>query len=256
MSIEYACEGAVGYITLNGHPGNNYDLAGMEELARIIDSAADDAVAKVIVIRSAVRGIFCIGADLRYLTEASLEDNTALLNCVRATFSKIATVPKPFIALIQGHALGGGLELALACDFRFAAEGNYQIGLPETSLGFMPGSGGTQRLARLIGPTKALELMFLAKRLTPVAAHALGILDHLFPAAEAADRTGEYAHDLAQRSSFAMGSIKLAVWQGIEMPLSEGLELEKKYAVPAIRSSDSKEGIRAFTEKRPPNFQL
>ncbi len=256
MPIEYACDGAVGYITLNNHPGNNYDVAGMEELARIIESAAKDAAAKVVVIRSAVRGVFCIGADLSFLKEVSVDGDATLLNCVHATYSKIATVPKPFIALIQGHALGGGLELALACDFRFAAEGNYQIGLPETSLGFMPGSGGTQRLARLIGPTKALELMFLAKRLTPVAAHALGILDHLFPAAEAADRTGEYAHDLAQRSSFAMGSIKLAVWQGIEMPLSEGLELEKKYAVPAIRSSDSKEGIRAFTEKRPPNFQL
>lgn len=255
MSIEYMRENAVGYITLATHPGNNYDLAIMQELAGVIETAANDNTAKVIIVRSAIKGFFCIGADVRYLTEESIEANVTLLHCVHAAFSRIATVPKPFIALIQGHALGGGLELALACDLRFAAAGNYMIGLPEAGLGLMPGNGGSQRLARLIGPTRALDLMISAKRLAPAAAHELGIVDQLFPVAEAVDRTNEYAGKLAQGASSAIGSIKLAVWQGIELPLSEGLELEKKYVVPLLSSPDFHEGVKAFTERRPPKFQ-
>lgn len=255
MPIDYACQDAVGYITLNRPPGNNYDLAGMQELARAIESAANDATAKAVVLRSAIRGLFCVGADVRYLTEESIKDNLALIDCAHATLRRIAAVPKPFIALIEGHALGGGLELALACDFRFAAEGVYQIGLPEAGLGLMPGNGGTQRLARLIGPTKALELLFSAQRLNPAAAHDVGIVDRLFPANEAASGTHAYAHDLAGRASFALGSIKLAVWQGLERPLAEALELEKQYVQPVLESSDFKEGVQAFLQKRPPKFR-
>jgi enoyl-CoA hydratase/carnithine racemase len=254
MTIEYTCQGAVGYITLNRPPGNNYDLAGMEELAHAIETAANDAEARAIVLRSGIRALFCLGADVRYLTEATLEENLHLADRAHATLSRIAEVPKPFIALLEGHTLGGGLEIALACDFRFAAEGKYQIGLPEAGLGLMPGNGGTQRLARLIGPTKALDLMFAAKRLIPAEAYELGIVDRVFPVAEAARSTHEYADKLAQGASTALGAMKLAVWQGIERPLREGLELEKKHVTPVLTSSEFREGVRAFLEKRPPKF--
>lgn len=254
MTIEYARQGAVGYITLNRPPGNNYDMTGMEELGRVVETAANDAAARAIVLRSGIRALFCLGADLRYLTEAALEENLALADQAHKTLSRIAAVPKPFIALLEGHTLGGGLEIALACDFRFAAAGNYQIGLPEAGLGLMPGNGGTQRLARLIGPTKALDLMFTAHRLTPAEAHGLGIVDRVFPSVEAARSTQEYADKLAQGASDALGAMKLAVWQGIELPLREALALEKKYSTPVLTGSQFREGVQAFLEKRPPKF--
>jgi enoyl-CoA hydratase/carnithine racemase len=254
MAIEYAREGNIGYVTLDNPPANNYDAEGLDALARAIDAAAEDGAARVVVLRSAIERFFCAGADVRYLTEASIEDNLDLIDRAHAALSRIARIPKPFIALIQGHALGGGLEIALACDLRFGAEGSYAIGLPESGLGLMPGNGGTQRLARLIGPTKALDLMFSARRLKPEEAHQLGIIDRLFPAAEAAQRTQEYAEQLANGASFAIGSIKQAVWQGVELPLNEALKLEKSFVEPVLRGAEIQEGVRAFREKRKPVF--
>jgi enoyl-CoA hydratase/carnithine racemase len=254
MPIEYTREGNVGYITLNRPPANSYDADGLDDLARAIDAAAADTGARAVVLRSAIERFFCAGADVRYLTEASIEDNLDLIDRAHATLSQIARVPKPFIALIQGHALGGGLEIALACDLRFGADGKYAIGLPEAGLGLIPGNGGTQRLARLIGPTKALDLMFTAKRLTPEEAHQLGILGRLFPAEEAAQRTHEYAEALANGASFAIGSIKQAVWQGVELSLHDGLKLEKSLVEPVLRGAEIQEGVQAFREKRKPVF--
>lgn len=118
----------------------------------------------------------------------------------------------------------------------------------------MPGNGGTQRLARLVGPTKALDLLFTARRLNPTEAHELGIIDRLFPLAEAAQSAHEYADKLAQGASTAIGAMKLAVWQGIERPLREGLNIEKKHVTPVLTSTQFREGVRAFLEKRPPKF--
>jgi enoyl-CoA hydratase/carnithine racemase len=254
MPIEYARAGNVGYITLNRPPANSYDAAGLDELARAIDAAAADADARAVVLRSAIDRFFCAGADVRYLTEASIEDNLDLIDRAHAALSRIAGVPKPFIALIQGHALGGGLEIALACDLRFGAEGTYAVGLPEAGLGLIPGNGGTQRLARLVGPTKALDLMFTARRLTPEEAHGIGLLDQLFPAAEAAQRAHQYAEQLANGASLAIGSIKQAVWQGVELSLHDGLKLEKSLVEPVLRGAEIQEGVRAFREKRKPVF--
>ena len=254
MPIGYAREGNVGYITLDRPPANSYDADGLDELAGAIDRAAADVDARAVVLRSTIDRFFSAGADVRYLTEASIEDNLDLIDRAHAALSRIARVPKPFIALIQGHALGGGLEIALACDLRFGAEGKYAIGLPEAGLGLMPGNGGTQRLARLIGPTKTLDLMFTAARLAPEEANRLGILDRLFPAEQAAQRTHEYAEQLANGASFAIGSIKQAVWQGIELSLQDGLKLEKSFVEPVLRGLEIQEGVRAFREKRKPEF--
>lgn len=254
MPIDYVRQGAVGYITLNRPPGNNYDLAGMEELNQAIQAAAKDTASRVIILRSGIRALFCLGADVRYLTDSPEENNLLLAQCAHTTLSRIAEIPKPFIALLEGHTLGGGLEIALACDFRFAATGNYQIGLPEVGLGIMPGNGGTQRLARLVGPTKAMELLFDARRLKPTEAHEFGIVDRLFPLPEAARSTHEYAEQLAQGASAAIGAIKLAIWQGIEHPLKEALEIEMNLAVPLLTQPQFREGVQAFLEKRQPNF--
>src|SRR5205823_9554780 len=126
--------------------------------------------------------------------------------------ASIARVPKVFIAQVEGHALGGGLEISLACDLRFGARGSYKLGVPEVTLGLLPGNGGTQRLSRIIGVPQALDLMITGRQLTPGQAHALGILNRLFGAAEAADKTREYAEALASGATVAIGQIKRATY--------------------------------------------
>jgi enoyl-CoA hydratase/carnithine racemase len=159
-----------------------------------------------------------------------------------------------FIAKIGASALGGGLEMALACDLRFGAEGGYVLGLPEASLGLLPGNGGTQRLPRLIGWSKALDLMVTGRTLPPAEAYEVGILDRLFPSDRLEEETRNYAGKLAGGAAEAIGSIKLAVHGGIERPLDEGLQTERDLVGPLFDSADAREGISAFMEKRKPEF--
>ncbi|MDQ7053334.1 MAG: enoyl-CoA hydratase-related protein [candidate division KSB1 bacterium] len=168
---------------------------------------------------------------------------------------KIATSSKIFIAAINGHALGGGMEIALACDLRFAAEGNYRLGLPEATLGLLPGNGGTQRLPRLIGINKALELMITGETLVPQQALELGMVNRLFAAESLLEETEKYAQRLASGATMAVAYIKRAVYEGIEKPLDEALALERELIEPLFNSADAQEGIAAFVEKRKPNFQ-
>jgi enoyl-CoA hydratase/carnithine racemase len=254
MPIDYTRDGAIGYITLNRPPANNYDDAGMGELAASIEAAASDGAARVVIVRSAIERFFSAGADVRFLTDESVERNLQMVDLAHATLSAIARVPKLFIAEIGGHALGGGLEIALACDLRFGAESSYAIGLPEASLGLIPGNGGTQRLLRLVGPSKALDLMATARRLRPDEALQLGILDRLFPAAELAERTRAYAEGIAVGAVFAIGQLKRAIYDGRELPLDAALQLERSLVEPVLRGEEIKEGVAAFKEKRRPNF--
>jgi enoyl-CoA hydratase/carnithine racemase len=144
--------------------------------------------------------------------------------------------------------------MALACDLRFGARGSYKLGTPEVTLGLLPGNGGTQRLPRLIGPSKALDLMITGRRITPGQAHVLGILDRLFPAAEAEAMTLHYAGALAAGAVEAIGAIKLAACGGLDLPLEEGLARERELVAELFRSRDAREGLTAFVEKRQPVF--
>ena len=164
--------------------------------------------------------------------------------------------PFVFIAAITGHCLGGGLELALACDLRFASEGSYQIGLPETNLGLFPGSGGTQRLPRLVGLSKGMDMILSATTLNAAQAKEAGLVDRLFPDA-AACREGamEYAKKIAAGPSVALGHAKLAVTQGFGTPLDVGLALEREAISRVFVSRDANEGIKAFGEKRKAEFK-
>jgi enoyl-CoA hydratase/carnithine racemase len=170
------------------------------------------------------------------------------------TLASIARIPKIFIAEINGHALGGGLEIPLACDLRFAAEGEYRLGTPEATLGLLPGNGGTQRLPRLIGRGRALDLMITGRTLTPREAYELGIVDALYPAEELHERTLEYAQTLASGATKAIGNIKLAVSEGIEDGLEHGLARERELVEELFLSDDGHEGLAAFAEKRQPAF--
>jgi len=145
--------------------------------------------------------------------------------------------------------------MALACDLRFAAEGSYRLGLPEVTLGLLPGNGGTQRLPRLMGANKALEMMLTGETVTPERALELGIINRIFPPEKIEEKTEAYADKLAQSASQAVGSIKQAVNRGIEMDLKDGLGLERDLSEPLFDSEDAKEGLTAFMEKRPPVYK-
>jgi len=254
MAVEYSREGSIGFITLNRPPANSYEITFMEELERAVEAAAGDAKARAVIVRSALEKFFCAGADVKAFSENSPDQNMAMCRVAHRTLGRVASVPKIFIAQIAGHALGGGLEIALACDLRFGAEGTYFLGVPEVTLGLLPGNGGTQRLPRLIGWSRALDLMVTGRRVAPAEAHALGILDRVFPPDRLDAETRAYAHALAEGSASAIGAIKLAVHQGLERTLDDGLRIERELLDGLFRSPDGQEGVRAFAEKRKPEF--
>jgi enoyl-CoA hydratase/carnithine racemase len=255
MAVTYTREGQVGFITLNRPPANSYDFAFMEELDASIRAAGDDAGARAVIVHSALERFFSAGADVKAFAANPVGRSMEMIRLAHRALGSIARIPKVFIAQIAGNALGGGLEIALACDLRFGAEGSYAVGLPEATLGLLPGNGGTQRLPRLIGWSKALDLMVTGRRLSPQEAHEIGILNRLFPAERLADETVAYATALAGGAQAAIGSIKRAVHEGIDRSLPEGLELELALIQQLFETEDAQEGLRAFMEKRQPEYR-
>jgi enoyl-CoA hydratase/carnithine racemase len=254
MAVSYAREGGVGTITLDRPPANSYEAGFIDELGEAVEAAAADDDAKVVLVRSASERFFSAGADIKAFHENTVEANMAMIRASHRVLASIARIPKIFVAEIGGHALGGGLEIALACDLRLGADGDYRLGTPEVTLGVLPGNGGTQRLPRLISPSLALDLMVTGRTVTPQEAHGCGILDRLFPAAELHERTIEYAVALAAGATKAIGNIKLAVHEGLALGLQRGLEREQELVEELFRSDDAQEGIAAFGEKRKPAF--
>src|ERR1700674_5462231 len=225
MSVRLEKESGVGVIVLDKPPANSYDYAFLREFASAIDDARIDlSIRSAMVVTSASEKFFSAGADVSVFATGSPRSRFMLALLAHETFRKMENTPLVFIAAIAGHCLGGGLELALACDLRFAAEGGYQIGLPEVNLGLFPGSGGTQRLPRLVGLSKGLDLIANATTLKPAEAKDVGIVDRLFPDASAC-RAGaiEYAAKLAAGPGVAIGHAKLAITQGYGGALHPGL---------------------------------
>lgn len=253
--VTYTAAGPVGTISLNRPPANSYEIGFMGDLDRAIDAANGDGQARVIVLRSALEKFFSAGADIKAFTGNDTAGNMAMIRTAHQALDKIAASPKVFIAAINAHALGGGLEMALACDLRFAAEGNYRLGLPEVTLGLLPGNGGTQRLPRLLGANKALELMLTGETVVPAEALRLGIVNRLFPADKLLEETEAYAQKLAAGASLAIGRIKQAVYSGLALPLADGLAMERDLIEGLFDSEDAREGLGAFVEKRKALFR-
>lgn len=242
---------AVGTITLDRPPANSYEIRFMRDLDGAIEAANGDDEVKVVILRSASAKFFSAGADIKAFMANGSAENMAMIHFAHATLAKMAASPKIFIAAIQGHALGGGLEMALACDLRFAAEGNYRLGLPEVTLGLLPGNGGTQRLPRLIGANKALEMMITGESVGPAEAQRLGLVNRLFPADQLLDETEAYAQKVAAGATLAIAAIKRSVYDGMQMALPEALAYERQQLEPLFDSQDAAEGLAAFVEKRP-----
>jgi enoyl-CoA hydratase/carnithine racemase len=250
MAVRFEADGAVGYITLDNPPANSYDIEFMRELSSAIGAANDDA-ARVVVLRSASEKFFSAGADVKRFLANDVDANMEMIHLAHEALGSIARSPKLFVAWIAGHALGGGLEIALACDLRYAADGRYGLGTPEVTLGLLPGNGGTQRLPRLIGVGPALELLLTGRQVSPDEALRLGLVSQLFASEE---EFQAHVAKLAELPPLAVAEIKRAVFEGIDMPLAGGLELERELIGRLFRSKDASEGLHAFVEKRSPEF--
>jgi enoyl-CoA hydratase/carnithine racemase len=256
MPVRLEKQGGVGVLVLDRPPANSYDYDFLRSFASAIDDLRADEEIHAAVVTSASERFFSAGADVGAFASGTQRSRVMTALLAHETFRKMENTPIVFIAAIGGHCLGGGFELALACDLRFAAEGAYQIGLPETNLGLFPGSGGTQRLPRLVGLAKGMDMILNATTVPPAEARDLGLVDRLFPDPAACKQGAiEYGAKIAAGPSVALGHAKLAVTQGHGAPLDLGLALEREAISRVFASRDAIEGIKAFGEKRKPDFK-
>ncbi|MGH2448846.1 MAG: enoyl-CoA hydratase/isomerase family protein [Chloroflexota bacterium] len=246
----------IGYIKLNKPKLNLYDRQFMAELNEAIDEIRFDRDIQVAIMLSELGPIFSAGADIHMLKGSQPDYKASFCLGAQETLSKMERTPKVFLSALQGHTVGGGLEIALATDIRFAADDpKIQIGLPEVKLGVLPGTGGTQRLSRVIGVSRALDLMITGRLLDPQEALSIGIVNYLAPANQLMQRVENYARQIVNGAPRAIGLIKQAVVQGTEVHLEAGLFMERELQNRLFRTADAQEGLQAFIEKRPPVFR-
>ena len=258
--IQYRVDEGVAIFELNDPPANTYTYEMNRALDDCILRARMDDAVHVIVIRGAGEKFFSAGANIRMLQEVTPEFKYYFCLHANETMLRLEQTPKLVIAALNGHTVGGGFEIAMAADIRIARQGSGKWGLPEVSLGVLPGTGGTQRLARLVGKNKAIELMIEGKLFDYEAGLELGVINHLWPAEEDGrlwwDRVLEYARGFCppHKASKAVGRIKRAVQTGWEIPIESGLALERELQQQLFQSDDAKEGIVAYNEKRKAEF--
>jgi enoyl-CoA hydratase/carnithine racemase len=245
----------VALMHLNRPPANSYDRAFLDDLNAAVDEVRwDSDIRGAVMVSDLAPRFFSAGADIANFRNSTQQQRVMTVLHAHEILLKIEHTPKVFVAAIGGHALGGGLEIALACDLRFAASGEYRLGVPEVTLGLLPGNGGTQRLTRLIGRTKALDLMLTGQPVSPSEALALGLVDRVFEPDRLVEDSMAYVARLAGGASMAVGSIKVAAKIGADLPLEGALALEREAVWRLFMSDDAAEGLAAFAEKRPPKF--
>lgn len=251
--IQLTKENGVATITLNRPPMNPLNTKIFRELDKAVDELQADDSVKAIILTGAGDKAFAAGADLAEMVNLTPVEAYDFCQCSRIAFEKLENLGKPVIAAINGLALGGGTELALCCDFRIAAD-NAKFGQPEINLGIIPGGGATQRLPRLIGATKAKELIFLGDIFDAATAEKLGLVNKVVPTDALLEEAQKLAKKLASKPAVAMRMAKTAINTGLNLDIASALTLETQSFVVAFASDDRKEGISAFGEKRKPNF--
>jgi len=258
--VEIEKQGAVAVLTMNDPPANNYTFEMMRDLDEAILEARFDDEVEVIVLTGAGEKFFSSGANIKML--ASVTPRFKYYFCLHAneTLLRLEHTPKLVIGALNGHTVGGGLEIALACDLRVARKGGGKIGVPEVNLGVLPGTGGTQRLARAIGKSKAIEMMTTGNLVEFEDAERLGIVNQLVPSSsvdEFRKKVMEYARTFTTpgKAAMAVGHIKRSVQSGADLPLEAGLALERELQAKLFASADAKEGLTAYTQKRDAKFK-
>jgi enoyl-CoA hydratase/carnithine racemase len=257
--VLYEARDGIALLTLNDPPANTYSYAMMQALDRAILDARMDASVHVIVIAGQGEKFFCAGADIRMLSDVTPSFKYYFCLHANETLLRLEQTPKLVIAALNGHTVGGGLEVALAADIRLARRGAGKVGLPEITLGVLPGTGGTQRLVRLVGKSRAIELMTAGELFDFDRARELGIINQVFEAAskeEFMDQVMTYARQFTppNKAAMAAGRIKRSVQTGAEIPLESALALERELQQQLFTSDDAREGIAAYVEKRKPQF--
>jgi len=260
--VDVTVSEGVAVLTLNEPPANTYSYEMMLELDAAVLAARMDPNVHVIVLTGAGDKFFCAGANIGMLKDADPEFKYYFCLHANETLTRLEQTPKLVIAALNGHTVGGGLEVAMAADLRIARKDAGKIGLPEVALGVLPGTGGTQRLARLVGKARAIELMATGRLMTMDEAQALGIVTAVWSEAEMNGRSfrdaiAQYARQFTppHAASWAVGRMKRAVQSGAEAGFLEGLSIERELQQLLFQSDDAKEGITANLEKRKPAFR-
>ena len=254
--VRYTATDGIAVIELTNPPANTYSYDMMRQLDDAILQARFDDNVHVIVIRGEGEKFFCAGAEISMLN--AVTPGFKYYFCLHAneTLLQLEQTPKLVIAALNGHTVGGGLEIAMACDIRIARRNAGKVGLPEITLGVLPGTGGTQRMARALPKNKAIELMTEGKLMSFEDAQELGLINYIYESENYWEKVMEYARGFCppNRASKTVGRIKRAVQSGPEVALSEGLAIERELQQLCFQSEDAKEGIAAYTEKRKGNF--
>jgi enoyl-CoA hydratase/carnithine racemase len=254
--VLYRVENGIAIFELNDPPANTYTYEMMRDLDDAILKARFDSGVHVIVIRGAGDKFFCAGANIKMLQTA--DPTFKYFFCLHAneTLNRLEQTPKLVIAAINGHCVGGGLEIAMAADIRIAKRNAGKIGLPEVTLGVLPGTGGTQRMGRLVGKSRAIELMATGSTFSFEDGERYGLVNHVYEAEDFDPKVMEYARQFVPpgKASKAVGRIKRSVQSGLEVPFSEALAIERELQQQLFTSEDAREGLNAYVEKRPPKF--
>jgi enoyl-CoA hydratase/carnithine racemase len=252
MFVQTAIADGIGTITLDRPPMNALNAQLQEELRAAAMSLSADGNVRAVIVYGGEK-VFAAGADIKEMAAMSYVDMSARAPELSSAFDAVARIPKPVVAAITGYALGGGCELALACDWRVAAE-DAKLGQPEINLGVIPGAGGTQRLPRLIGPARAKDLIMSGRMVDATEALAIGLVDRVVPASEVYPAAVELASRYARGPAAALRAAKLAIDGGLSMDLPAGLAWESQLFAALFATQDRVEGMTAFVEKRKPNF--
>jgi methylglutaconyl-CoA hydratase len=252
--ISHEKEG-IAVITLNRpQAANALSLQMLHQLREGLDAIRYDRSVRCVIITGAGEKAFCAGADLKERSGMDMTQVRKTVSSIRSNINDLETLPQPVIAAINGVAFGGGTELALACDIRIASQ-TAKLGLTETSLGIIPGAGGTQRLARLVGKGRAKELIFTARRIDAKEALDVGLVEYVTPTESLMEKAMELAGQIVRNAPIAVAQAKFAIDKGYDVDLNTGLSIEQKAYEITIPTKDRLEGLQAFKEKRTPVYK-
>lgn len=255
--VDYRVIEGIAIMELSDPPANTYTYEMMRQFDDAILEARFDENVHVIIVTGGGEKFFCAGANIRMLADVTPQYKYYFCLHANETLNRLEQTPKLVIAALNGHTVGGGLEIALACDLRIARKDSGKIGLPEVTLGVLPGTGGTQRLSRVVGKSRAIELMATGRLLSYEEALQIGLINDIFPSDNFLERVIDYARQFVPpaKASKAVGHIKRAVQSGWEMSLPDGLALERELQQLLFQSEDAREGLTAYVEKRTPAFK-
>jgi enoyl-CoA hydratase len=251
-AVTWSSDGPILHLELNRPPANALGPVIIEGLHAALD-AAERQAPKVIIVSSALDGFFAAGADIKHMTSVDAQSFRSYGDALRAGLQRLASQPALSVAAIEGMALGGGLELAMACTLRVAGR-TARLGLPEVKLGLIPGAGGTQRLPRLLGRGAALDLMLTGRQIEAAEALRIGLIDRLVEPGTAAAAAQALAVELCQASAPAQQAVLRTVDAAADLPLQDGLRYEVDQIQQLFEDGEAAEGLRAFIEKRRPKF--